>query len=83
MLGGCCSGEQRWGTGVSTTGSAWDSAHHLSDVVSPLTGCQRELAELEMKEQSLSGHTHFWRGLFLAGRRLCTRVLEADSVQLR
>lgn len=43
-------------------GSAWDSAHQLSVGVSPLTGCQWELLELEVKEQSLSGHTRFWGG---------------------
>lgn len=40
-----------------------DPAHALSVGVSPLAGCQWALLELQVKEQSLSGHTHCWGGL--------------------
>lgn len=52
-----CSGEQCWGPGVSMVTLPMPCVG-----VSLLAGCQWALLELQVKEQSLSGHT-CWGGL--------------------
>lgn len=71
-----CSGEQCWGPGVSMVTLPMPCVG-----VSLLAGCQWALLELQVKEQSLSGHTLLGR-VTLGGRRPCTCFLGVDAAEM-